>query len=136
MAEKESLAQRYSVVLEELRLEAMKQTRGFHESQAANFSTTYMAGSQNLHHVQDGTANKAPMLDTAGLGFGIPNETSGSDGPSGATPSSLMAELTDWSSFNSLVTAGMGNLDFLFPEEQNLHWDLGAPTDVDGMLLP
>lgn len=34
------------------------------------------------------------------------------------------------------VAAGMGNLDFLFPEEQNLQWDLGASTDVDGMLLP
>lgn len=137
MAEKESLAQRYSVVLEELRLEAVKQTRGYRESQNANFSTTYIARSQNMNHIHDGTnVSGASMLDTSRLDFSMANETSGSDGPNGATPSSLMAELTDWSSFNSLVTAGMANLDFLFPEEQNLQWDLGAPTDVDGMLLP
>lgn len=105
MAEKESLAQRYSVVLEELRLEAVKQTRGYHEPQNASFSATYIAGSQDMNHYPAGTnANKTPMLDTSALDFSMANETSGSDGPNGATPSSLMAELTDWSSFNSLVS--------------------------------
>lgn len=105
MAVEESLAQRYSVVLEELRLEAIKQTKGYHESLNGNLSTAYMNGTQNMHHIQDSTnATGAAMLDTANLDFSMANEASGSDGPNGATPSSLMAELTDWSSFNSLVS--------------------------------
>ncbi|KUJ18384.1 uncharacterized protein LY89DRAFT_47192 [Mollisia scopiformis] len=132
MAIKESLAQRYSVVLEELRLEAMKQTERLHESNANVPSNSL----DSISGPQTTNANGTSLHDIGGLDFSIPNDICGSDGPSGATPSSLMAELTDWSSFNSLVTAGMGNLDFLFQDDQIQHWEMSTMNDVGGVLLP
>jgi hypothetical protein len=66
----------------------------------------------------------------------LPNAegTLSEDGAHGITPSSLMAEMTGWGEFDSLVTAGMG-LDFAFMgDEHTEEWN--RAMDGVGILPP
>jgi hypothetical protein len=102
------LAERYSVVLEELRLEAVKQVED---------QSVLQNGNPNLRGQSILNAPEAVMHEShTGVmrsdnrnGSQPPGEIlSGSEatifeGPTGTTPSSLMAELTGWGEFDSLV---------------------------------
>lgn len=106
IAENESLAQRYSVVLEELRLEALKQTqvpqqytvinhRGSNAglpTQASYQTPLQISPDQSGYHYSGDmfSGTEANMLP---------------EGPGATTPSSLMAELTSWGEFDSLVSS-------------------------------
>jgi hypothetical protein len=155
MAEEGSLVQRYSVVLEELRLEALKQTQGYQESRntipdlnsrVQPNSYVSQPGAQ-LGHIDGIDSTHASGFEPIDTNFSNPDDVMAGDSQHGATPSSLMAELTGWGEFNSLVrlgyswlvalanfllqvTAGIGGLDFLFMGDPNQHWEAGAMDNV------
>jgi hypothetical protein len=102
LADSGSLAQRYSLVLEELRLEAIKQIQQQLEPQdrsamnstlRTNFSDTQL----DIQHGQDAIDVPVDMFQMSGSAMfhSGPNETA---------PSSLRAELTSWGEFDSLVS--------------------------------
>ncbi|KAN0096685.1 Fungal specific transcription factor domain containing protein [Hyaloscypha variabilis] len=141
MAENESLAQRYTVVLEELRLEAIKQTQNpahqlgneLNSAVQSNFSApqAVMQPSQIAPGGINGTTMQSPVnmfsASDATMQLG--------DGPNSTTPSSLMAELTSWGEFDSLVTAGIGGLDYMFLGDSSRSWDVDMDADPGRMLL-
>lgn len=103
IAEKGSLTQRYCLVLEELRLEALRQTK---RSQAAGSFGPQLI---TLGHTggQDGSGRLDPALQTdrtldLSLGYSgiIPDD--GVDW--NASPSSSLAEMTSWGQFDSMVS--------------------------------
>lgn len=107
IAENESLAQRYSVVLEELRLEALKQIQLYpvqQQHRGSNVDLTMQPGgftpqnSMQLGPDPNGYSHTGDMFTGSDANmFG--------EGPSATTPSSLMAELTSWGEFDSLVSS-------------------------------
>ncbi|ORY67569.1 fungal-specific transcription factor domain-containing protein [Pseudomassariella vexata] len=97
VAKNESLTQRYCVVLEELRLEALRQTKRVQLPAMTGpqdvASRTIMPGSSHLPSVKmQNTSNDATMSDFSGMGLG---------------------DFTDWGHFASMVSSGLGNLDDL-----------------------
>ncbi|TVY51141.1 Activator of stress genes 1 [Lachnellula cervina] len=143
MAENESLAQRYSVVLEELRLEAVKQTQQHLESQNANsdMTSTLQRDTRvfqaSTYSGQMNGANQPPLPGSAVTGDLFPDISDGTmfgGAQNVTTPSSLMADLTSWGEFDSLVTAGVGGLDFMFMGDPNRPWDENTGTGVGGVL--
>ncbi|KAK0118637.1 hypothetical protein ONS96_011726 [Cadophora gregata f. sp. sojae] len=133
MAGHESLAERYSVVLEELRLEAVKQTETTRDTnnQALRmnsmpqvgqiFPTAVIDGYQQSHPSND---RRTSDFDLATNAYAHGHEGGGpGEGQNSTTPSSLMAELTSWGEFDSLVNAGMGGLDFLSMGDQGGMWE-------------
>jgi len=112
MAENESLAQRYSVVLEELRLEAVKQTQRQPESRNGNLeiASTLQRNStipQASTYPGQAIPMNEPQLPGSSLtGAMFSNNSDGTmfgDSQYATTPSSLMADLTSWGEFDSLV---------------------------------
>lgn len=107
---KESLHQRYYVVLEELRREAIKQMRNRSRSGPAE-KLNRQSGVQSMvppaaqeQHSVVGTAFDHP-LDT-GLSNGNDCRMMSPEGNVfGESPSSLLAEMTSWGEFASLVSA-------------------------------
>jgi hypothetical protein len=108
LAEKNSLAERYSVVLEELRLEAVKQVQHRPESRNWNPDLRVQSGltapEAVMHEPQPGIIDASGPNGVQELGemFSTSDATI-FEGQSGTTPSSLMAELTGWGDFDSLV---------------------------------
>jgi hypothetical protein len=103
VSETDCLARRYCLVLEELRLEAVRQTKGSSASplpfsvQDANISTAFQGESPG-----------------AGAFYGtgsMPTPESAVFNPSFLPNSNIMADLTSWGQFDSLVTAGIGLFD-------------------------
>jgi hypothetical protein len=117
MGENDSLAKRYSVVLEELRLEAVRKPQqfwetphstlggGFLQSGSTAPPTTLRLGhSDNLNSMQ----RREPSL--VGDVLDYTNGTIPGDSQNVTTPSSLMADLTSWGEFDSLVSSfGLGS---------------------------
>lgn len=101
-AEKESLAHRYCLVLEELRLETVRQSEGIQESAngaPTHFSTTYGrlcvpprgdADSNAVLH-GDGTFEQFTLVDDAATALD-------------ASPSSFLADMTSWGNFDSMAS--------------------------------
>ncbi|ORY10163.1 fungal-specific transcription factor domain-domain-containing protein [Clohesyomyces aquaticus] len=122
ISETDCLSKRYCLVLEELRLEAARQT----EQQKYPGLMTSPSG-QNDHltlpKLSPGFSVSSPTPQgDAGVGFAGPFSYGGNIPP---TPepavfntilpsNSLMADLTSWGQFDSLVTAGIGVLDGSF----------------------
>lgn len=108
LAEKKSLAERYSVVLEELRLEALKQVEHLGDSQDRNSGLRVQSGltapGAATHEAHTGLANTGGRSGMREMGEMFSNsDATIFEGQSDATPSSLMAELTGWGDFDSLV---------------------------------
>lgn len=110
VAAKESLHQRYYVVLEELRCEAIKQTQNRSRSAATGtlrsqhaVQNTVLPATHEQHSVTEETGFDHP-LDT-GLNNGNGNDCRILSGGSifGASHNSLMAEMTSWGEIASLV---------------------------------
>ncbi|TLD34538.1 acetyl-CoA synthetase-like protein [Venturia nashicola] len=106
---KESLHQRYYVVLEELRREAIKQMEnGSHSAHAETLNEQH--GVQ--HMVQTATQEQHAVAESAfdhsldvGLSNGNDCQMMSDGNVFGESPSSLMAEMTSWGEFTSLVGA-------------------------------
>ncbi|KAF2108602.1 fungal-specific transcription factor domain-containing protein [Lophiotrema nucula] len=136
ISETDCLSKRYCLVLEELRLEALKQTQP-HRLPLGTASTPSLAAT---------TTDVAITNITTGLG--MPGSTPQSDGsanfsnyPYGVnippTPESagfgsfgasnnLLSDFTSWGQFDSLVTAGIGSLDGGFQGDLGLGFGLGT----------
>lgn len=120
-----SLAQRYTVVLEELRLEAVKQTRLQHEFYGRNrmnmSSILQPAISDSQVDIREGAVNNYVDSNSQdGLQISVDIFSPGDseafiNGTNSATPSSFIAELTSWGEFDSLVS-------WLFPY-QTTFWN-------------
>ena len=66
----------------------------------------------------------------------FPTSDSTMFGDDTATPSSLMAELTSWGEFDSLVTAGnIGGLDYMFLGEPTRSWEFDMENNPGRILL-
>jgi hypothetical protein len=104
IAEKGSLSERYSLVLEELRLEVLRQTDRTHVSMA-NLGGT--SSHPHVHDLQttsismDGDAmtavNYTDLMGDPAIDF---NDMSGS-----------VSDYSGWGQFASMVSSGLGNLD-------------------------
>ncbi|KAL1616400.1 hypothetical protein SLS56_011442 [Neofusicoccum ribis] len=118
IATKGSLAERYGVVLQELRLELLRHNEYLAGQGHAALSLLTsdlvfpVAGSQDHH---------------APLSAGIPGSDHlgqmGHDAFAEASPSSSIAQLTGWGQFDSLVTGGIGSLETLLADSA-AGWDL------------
>ncbi|KAE9982900.1 hypothetical protein EG328_010447 [Venturia inaequalis] len=134
---KESLHQRYYVVLEELRREAVHQMEN--RSRLAHAETVNgQHGVQNM--VQSATKEQHSNADTAsdhpldtGLGNGNGCHMMPDGNVFGESPSSLMAEMTSWGEFASLVTGGSG-LDMLFSGDMNSSWDIPQNSNFEALM--
>ncbi|APA15974.1 hypothetical protein sscle_16g107440 [Sclerotinia sclerotiorum 1980 UF-70] len=122
-AKNESLAQRYSVVLEELRLEAItdrQEQRKTYGSQAIQTS-----GSSHHPNREDRVALSSAVSGFVNNGVTTARSIDGADGDYvESSPSVTMDPLTSWGEFDSLVTGGVGGFDFLFTGEQNGQWEM------------
>ena len=110
MAENGSLAQRYSVVLEELRIEAIKQTQRQQEVQSSAHINSIIQSdipgpqlnAQSGQSITVSGSNPNGLQGSVDM-FPLPDPATFNNGPNSATPSSLIAELTSWGEFDSLV---------------------------------
>ncbi|KAI9651249.1 hypothetical protein NHQ30_001287 [Ciborinia camelliae] len=123
-AKNESLAQRYSVVLEELRLEAIAD----HQEHRKTYGSqpTQIAGGSHSNRitVQSGVSG------LVNGGIARAGSIEGADGEYvESSPSVTMDPLTSWGEFDSLVTGGVGGFDFLFTGEQNDQWEMGMANN-------
>lgn len=100
IGEDESLAQRYSVVLEELRLEAVKTTQRPTETHHGNFDITSTLQQSSAQPEESDGLSGQPQ---AGFADMFPNDQLSGVGQNDATPASFMADLTSWGEFDSLV---------------------------------
>jgi len=112
--------------------------------------STGIEGLQRLHTENE---NNPSDFDLPADIFANAKEIGPGDGQISTTPSSLMAELTSWGEFDSLVSllritvhispltflntqvnAGMGGLDFLALGDQNRMWDNTMDNDMSHIL--
>lgn len=106
VSESDCLARRYCLVLEELRLEAVRQVGKQGQEQVVPFSpSTLQAFSA------DAMSNGSPSQNTNQYYASIPTPESAVFNPSFLPNSNIMADLTSWGQFDSLVTAGIGLFD-------------------------
>ncbi len=101
IAEKGSLSERYCLVLEELRLEALRQT-----------STPGLGGVES-HPLEIGFQPLSMPTGTDGSPGGITNYTGQMEnaGIINSMPVSAPCDYSGWDQFFSLVSSGLGNLD-------------------------
>lgn len=111
IAESGSLAQRYGVVLEELRLEAINQTQRHLELHSKNQIDSTLQSSIPGPHLDvqqdqpsDLGVSREPGLQAAASTFPSPDPSAFDNDPNSTTASSLIAEMTSWGEFDSLVS--------------------------------
>jgi hypothetical protein len=105
VSETDCLARRYCLVLEELRLEAVRQT-----NTKASDTATNMPFNGNLDNTLPSAFAAEPEAQFYAAGS-MPTPESVVFNPSFLPDSSIMADLTSWGQFDSLVTAGIGLFD-------------------------
>ncbi|KAK7429404.1 hypothetical protein QQZ08_003996 [Neonectria magnoliae] len=111
MAEKGSLSERYCLVLEELRVEALRQAKRMHPGLGANVmgGISHGNGVQNTTTVQMDSSPSTATNYTDLLG----ETTIDLDG----MPSSAFSDTSGWGQFASMVSSGLGNLDLFLSED-------------------
>lgn len=132
ISETDCLARRYCVVLEELRLEAVRQTNQQNRSASAiaGAEPLPIPGSGAVEHTRNNSAvlampetmsQSAASPDMAASFYGngnVPQTPDSTMFNSSYLPSN-MADLTSWGQFDSLVTAGIGIFDGGFQGDQS-----------------
>jgi hypothetical protein len=129
ISESDCLARRYCLVLEELRLEAVRQTNtplnlaesalpavGAHERNASSVLPLSAATPQS---------DAAQGLTSAFYGNVPPTPESAIFNPDYMPSNSVMADLTSWGQFDSLVTAGIGIFDGGFQGDNGFGFGFG-----------
>ncbi|KAJ4314718.1 hypothetical protein N0V94_006323 [Neodidymelliopsis sp. IMI 364377] len=126
--ETDCLARRYCVVLEELRLEAVRQTssqRGAGSTDLPLSSSSNGLADQNqrdaMLQMPDTTSQNGASPDMTGSFYNnVPPTPESTIFNSNYLPSnSVMADLTSWGQFDSLVTAGIGIFDGGFQSDNS-----------------
>lgn len=107
IAEKGSLSERYSLVLEELRLEALSQVRSMssyaNQLGDKNVQEREMAlASMAIHDHPSADVNCGDFTGQSMMDF------------NGSIPGLSLSDYSDWGHFNSMVSSGLGNMDSLF----------------------
>lgn len=111
VSETDCLARRYCLVLEELRLEAIRHKK-FNDPNASPLPFTgNVDGTAALqpYDADDGSANPAAQFYAGQAN--MPTPDSAIFNSNFLPNSSIMADLTSWGQFDSLVTAGIGLFD-------------------------
>ncbi|KAH7075126.1 fungal-specific transcription factor domain-containing protein [Paraphoma chrysanthemicola] len=116
VSETDCLARRYCLVLEELRLEAVRQTKSSSSSSSTTLPFTPTESSlvqQPLQPFQPDTTPQSDASPNANAFYSaVPPTPESAVFNSNFLPnSSIMADLTSWGQFDSLVTAGIGLFD-------------------------
>ena len=133
------LAQRYCLVLEELRVEASRtsSSRLSNASETPNPASSAATPTADDSAIQDARfpASTTPQADSASPGVGnfyqpnaIPPAAPDNAGFNASylnSGSSVMADLTSWGQFDSLVTAGIGMFEAGFQGDNGLGFNLG-----------
>jgi hypothetical protein len=131
ISETDCLARRYCLVLEELRLEAVRQTN--QQSRSGITGTTPLSLSTSNSGLTDQNQNSSvlPLPDTTTQSGASPDLTGSFYNNVSPTPesaifnsnylpsNSAMADLTSWGQFDSLVTAGIGIFDGVYQGDNN-----------------
>ncbi|KAF2195778.1 hypothetical protein K469DRAFT_744257 [Zopfia rhizophila CBS 207.26] len=134
ISETACLSKRYTLVLEELRLEAVKQTQRLSGPQpppssppSTNQEQLGLPSASSSLHVSSSTLQNVD--GSVGFGTSFLYESNIPPTPESAvfnlSSSSLMVDLTSWDQFDSLVTAGIGGFDGSFPGETGLGYGVG-----------
>ncbi|KAF2478204.1 uncharacterized protein BDR25DRAFT_330733 [Lindgomyces ingoldianus] len=133
ISETDCLSKRYCLVLEELRLEATRQTNQQNRPALAG-SPAAQSDQLSLPTVSAGMpiSSSTPKSD-ASAGFAATFSYGGNIPPTPESAvfnmiptSSIMADLTSWGQFDSLVTAGIGVLDGSFPGDSGFGFGSSA----------
>ncbi|KAL1593914.1 hypothetical protein SLS60_010647 [Paraconiothyrium brasiliense] len=122
ISEADCLSKRYVLVLEELRIEAAKVRGPAHQQQAHNGTTPASAASPAVAgglatNLSSSLGESGRYVEpyfgagSGGVGNNLPTPESAVFNTSFLPTSSIMADLTSWGQFDSLVTAGIGMLD-------------------------
>lgn len=103
IAEKGSLSERYSLVLEELRVEALRQTKRMHPRKPVqrNISSQQTEGVQSIFGpVDENPATVATSTDLTDHVMDLNGNIPG-----------LCSDYSGWGQFTSMVSSGLGNMD-------------------------
>ncbi|KAH8666950.1 fungal-specific transcription factor domain-containing protein [Xylariales sp. PMI_506] len=120
-AAKDSLSKRYSLVLEQLRIEAVRQIQGrgtpsFSSARATNGATAHVNSTDNSAAPITGSGGQHHHHINSSLNFpsvSITDDVGNMDG----SPSSSMADITDWTHFDSMVVSGFSGLEGFMTED-------------------
>ncbi|KAF2134912.1 hypothetical protein P153DRAFT_278815 [Dothidotthia symphoricarpi CBS 119687] len=119
VSESDCLARRYCLVLEELRLEAVRQT-GSGVVKTAAMPVSGTAAAQHKHSdvgelrapMETPQSDASPAMNAPFYGGNVPpTPESTVFNPNYMPSNDIMADLTSWGQFDSLVTAGIGIFD-------------------------
>lgn len=132
ISETDCLARRYCVVLEELRLEAVRQTNQHNRTGSGLTDSTPLpvpgTGASDLNQANSAAlaipestpqSGASPDMTAAFYNNGNVPQTPDSTIFNSSYLPSNMADLTSWGQFDSLVTAGIGIFDGGFQGDQN-----------------
>ncbi|KAL2827585.1 fungal-specific transcription factor domain-containing protein [Aspergillus cavernicola] len=131
IAEKGSLSERYCLVLEELRVEATRQTRQIHPLRSQGLSASLNNNIHNLHGQQNLNTDSHSFPPGTGTGTVLPLTTEVSPNTTTTTTNYTdsiddaamefqanmagldlsMADCAGWGQFTSMVSSGLGNVD-------------------------
>ena len=150
ISQSDCLARRYCLVLEELRLEAMRQTNSPLGIDAQHTTTTTTTATTSATAITPQDGSEAPLgqqqpqqpqqqvsvssTATAQQGEGLaapfyggvpPTPESAMYGAEYMSSNSIMADLTSWGQFDSLVTAGIGIFDGGFQGDNGFGFGFG-----------
>ncbi|KAI0126109.1 transcriptional regulatory protein GAL4 [Xylariales sp. AK1849] len=110
IAEQGSLTQRYSLVLEELRREAIRQTTGVDST-----VSLLQPGSLQTSGTLENSVEELSSLMSQDGGQMFPGQAMNWN----TSPSSSLADVTSWGQFDSLVTSGFGALEELLYDDSS-----------------
>lgn len=113
MAEKGSLSERYCLVLEELRVEALRQAKRMHPTM------TNLGGMEDLSHGTGFPQSTASMpLDDTPSDIANYTDVLGENVIDfNSMPSSAFSDSSGWGQFASMVSSGLGNLDLFLNDD-------------------
>jgi hypothetical protein len=127
IAEKGSLSERYCLVLEELRVEALRQAKRMHPLFMTGLedmdSHSHSQSQENGFHPASASASSMPIDDI----HNTPTNTNETDlmgeaaiGFNDSIPTFSYADYSGWGHFASMVSSGLGNTDVFFGDSSLL----------------
>lgn len=111
IAQKESLPERYCLVLEELRVEALRQTKcfrlsttGLEEMDSYSRDNGFQTTSLTIDESPSTNYTSTDLMGETGINFN-------------AMANSAVADYSGWGQFASMVSSGLGNFDALLNDD-------------------
>jgi hypothetical protein len=110
IAEKGSLSERFCLVLEELRVEALRQVKKMHPT-LTSLSAMDEQSKDSLH------AMPMPVDDSPSTGTNYGDVLGGDAIDFNGMPSSAFVDSSGWGQFASMISSGLGNFDTFLTED-------------------